>query len=191
MRKYDIRICHCGHIHLIPFEKIDNAIKYDKNLLLICADCGSATVIGADKEWDEYEPNKECYMMYAGDFSPYSSSSITEETFKGKEDKKAISEIYYSRGIKIPMMNGYYATEYHDGIFYDGRVIANLYEIDRPDVTAEEVQNFLKDARKEASTVNMNQLIRENKEDFLKEISRFCISGFNWKGTKYERRWNS
>lgn len=81
MNKYDMRICHCGKIHMIPSEK---------------------------------------------------SESITEDIFKGTENKKAISEIYYSHGIKVPMMNGYYATEYHHGIFYDGMVIANLYEIDRP-----------------------------------------------------------
>lgn len=190
MKKYEMRICHCGKIHMIPSEKIDNAIEKDKNFMFICADCGSATIIGADKEWDEYEPDKECYMMYSGDFAPYFSESITEDFFKEGEHKKAISEIYYSHGIKVPMMNGYYATEYHNGIFNDGRAIANIYEIDRPNVTAKEVQDFISNARKEARTVNMNCFIRENKDDVLKEISRYLIKGFDWKGTKYESEWN-
>lgn len=88
------------------------------------------------------------------------------------------------------MMNGYYATEYHNGIFYDGRIIANLYEIDRPNVTAAEVQDFLENARKEARTVNMNRFIRENEDDMLEEISRCFIKEFDWKGTKYESEWN-
>lgn len=190
MKKYDMRICHCGKIHMIPCKKIDDAIKQDKDFMFICADCGSATIIGADKEPDRYEPNKECYMMYSDDFSPNHSESITEINFKNGKNKKAISEIYYSHGVKVPMMNGYYATEYRCGIFYDGRVIANLYEIDRPNVTAKEVQTFLKDAREKAKTVNMNRFIRENEDDVLKEISCYLIKGFDWKGTKYESEWN-
>lgn len=190
MNKYDMKICRCGKIHMIPSDKIDDAIEHDKNFMFICADCGSATVVGADKEWDEYEPDKDCYMMYSGSFAPYYSESITADNFKGTENKKAISEIYYSHGIKVPMMNGYYATEYHNVIFYDGRIISNLYEIDRPNVTAAEVQDFLENARKEARTVNMNRFIRENKDDMLEEISRCFIKGFDWKGTKYESEWN-
>lgn len=190
MNKYDMRICRCGKIHMIPCEKIDDAIKQDKDFMFICADCGSAMVIGADKKWDEYEPDKECYMMYSRCFAPYYSESITEDDFKGTKNKKAISEIYYSHGIKVPMMNGYYATKYHNGIFYDGGIIANLYEIDRLNVTAAEVQDFIKKSRKEARTVNMNCFIRDNKDDMLEEISHYLIKGFDWKGTKYEKEWN-
>lgn len=66
MEKYDMCICRCGKIHMIPSDKIDDAIEHNKNFMFICADCGSATVVGADKEWDEYEPDKKCYMMYSG-----------------------------------------------------------------------------------------------------------------------------
>ena len=186
MRKYDMRICKCGKIHMIPFDKIQNAIENDKNFMFICADCGDAKIIGANKEYDEYESNKDCYMMYAGEFSPYKSEYITADSFKGTNDTKAISEICYSYGIKVPMMNGYYATEYHNGILYDGRSIANLYEIDRPNVTAKEVQEFLKKARDDARTVNMTRFINETREDILQEISQHYIKGFNWKSTGYE-----
>lgn len=187
MNKYDMRICRCGKIHMIPSDKIDDAIKQDKDFMFICADCGSAMVIGADKEWDEYEPDKECYMMYSGYFAPYYSESITEDDFKGTKNKKVISEIYYSHGIKVPMMNGFYATRYYDGKFYDDRVIFNIYEIDRPNVTAKEVQDFLEKDRHDSSTVDMKTFIRQNEDEVLEEISHYLIRGFDWKGTKYER----
>ena len=34
-RKYDMRICKCGRIHMIPTEKIEKALEDNKNLLLI------------------------------------------------------------------------------------------------------------------------------------------------------------
>lgn len=190
MNKYDMHICRCGKIHMIPCKKIDNAIKNDKNFIFICADCGSAKIIGADKELDRYEPNKECYMMYSYDFSPNHSESITEIDFKNGKNKKAISEIYYSRGIKVPMMNGFFATYYYDGKFYDDRVIFNIYEIDRPNVTAKEVQDFLEKDRHDSSTVDMKTFIRQNEDEVLEEISHYLIRGFDWKGSKYEREWN-
>lgn len=30
--KYDIRICKCGRIHTIPYEKIDKALDDNKNI---------------------------------------------------------------------------------------------------------------------------------------------------------------
>lgn len=183
MKKHDIRFCKCGKIHLIPFDKINNAIENNKDLLFICADCGQASIIGADIDIEDGEKH---YLMYGGDFSPYSSESITKNDFcENRGSKKELSEIYYSRGIKVPMMNGYYATEFSGGIFYDGRVIANMYEIDRPDITPEEVHQFIKKSREEAMTVNINRFIRENDDEALLEISRYYIKGFDWSGTKY------
>lgn len=98
-RKYDMRICKCGRIHMIPIGKVYKACKENKNLLFFCGGCGAGTWIGADIVPDYYEPEKDCYSMYAQDFSLYESASITNSDFEGKEDKKGISEIYYSHGI--------------------------------------------------------------------------------------------
>lgn len=189
-RKYDVHVCSCGRIHLVPIEKTDKAISKNKNLLFICSSCGAAKIIGADEEYDEFEPGKKCYMMYSCSFSPYKSASITTKSFYKNQKNKGISEIYYSHGVKVPMNNGFYATEYHNGRFYDGRVIFNLYEIDRPDVTAEEVQAFIKKAREDASTVNMDRFIRETEEKYLKAISCLYIEGFNWENTPYKHKYN-
>ena len=49
-RKYDMRICRCGRIHMIENKEIDKALEENKNLLLICGGCGQAILIGADIE---------------------------------------------------------------------------------------------------------------------------------------------
>lgn len=118
-RLYDVRTCKCGRIHMIPKEKINKVLEKDKNLLVICAGCGAITIIGANIENDWDEPDKTCYMMYSAEFSPYGNKSIFVSDFETTENEKGIEEIFYSHGIKVPMMTGYCATNYFDGNFYD------------------------------------------------------------------------
>ena len=94
-KKYDMRICKCGRIHMIDEDKLEKALENNKNLLLICGGCGTATLIGADIEPDLNEPNKKCYMMYSGDLSPYEDKSITTTDFESTEHHKGIEEIIY------------------------------------------------------------------------------------------------
>ena len=190
MKKYDMHICRCGKLHMVPLSAISIALEHEKILLVICADCGEATIIGADKMISNND-NKTSYILYKNDFSPYESVSITKNDFSGETHAKAISEIYYSYGIKVPMMNGYYATEYRCGVFRDGKTWTNLYEIDRANVSAEDVQEFIKKERENSRTVNMQRLIKENTDEIIKEISSYFIKGFNWKGTKYENKYNA
>lgn len=186
----EMKICKCGKIHLIPEEKINNALKKNKNFILICADCGRSIVIGANIElYDPYgdDKEKECYMMYSYDLSE--NMSVTKEFFNETEDKKGIEEIYYNHGIKVPMMTENYATDYFCGRFSDRRY-PDFYNIGRKNITVEEIMDFINQWKESRTTVNMNRFIFENKEEDLKEISRYYIEGFNWKGTKFEREWD-
>lgn len=189
-RKYDMRICKCGRIHMMLNDKIEKALENNKNLLLICAGCGAATLIGADIEPDWNEPCKDCYMMYASDFSSYKDASIHMSDFDTTEDLKGIEEIYYSHGLKVPMMTGQYATDYFNGRFSD-RWYPDFYKIQRKDITVSEIMDFIDTYIHERTTVNMDRFIRETPEDILREISCFMIDGFNWKDTKWENEWNS
>lgn len=191
MKKYDMRICKCGRIHMIPEENLTRALENDKNLVLMCAGCGSATIIGADIEPDMFSenPNDLCYMMYAGDLSPYENKIITEEIFKGSEREKAVSEIFYSHGLKVPMKTGNYANNYFDGRFAD-MWYPDFYKIQRKDVTVPEIMDFIKEFTEERTTVSMNRFINENPEDMIEEISHYWIKGFDWTGTKYENEFN-
>lgn len=191
MKKYDMRICKCGRIHMIPNEKIENALENNKNLLLICAGCGAATLIGGDLgldiEPDWFEPDKKCYMMYSREFSSYKSKSILATDFEKTDESKGIEEIVYSHGIKVPMMTGQYATDYFNGIFSD-RWYPDFYKIERRDITVEEIMKFIDDYRHDRTTVNMDWFMCQTPEDMLKEISCYMIEGFNWKGTKWESK---
>lgn len=189
--KYDMRICKCGHIHMIPWEKIDASVKANKNLVLICARCGAGTIIGADIEPDEFsdKPDAVCYMMYAGDLSPYKDKIITEEFFKGNDKEKAVAEILYSHGLRVPMKTGNYANNYFNGKFAD-MWYPDFYKIQRKDITVPEIMDFIKTFTEERTTVNMSRFINENPEDMIEEISHYLIKGFDWSGTKYENDWN-
>jgi len=190
--KYDMRICKCGRIHMTESAKLDKAIENDKNLLLICAGCGHATLIGADitEDWYEDIPGKKCYMMYSGTFSDYEDASITAADFETGEQNKGISEIVYSHGYKVPMMSGMYATDYFNGIFSD-RWYPDFYKIQRNDITVKEIMDFIDEYNHDRTTVNMKRFIHETPDEILDEISHYMIDGFNFKGTKWENKWNS
>lgn len=188
--KYDMRICKCGRIHMVPNEKVNRALKNNKNLLLICGSCGAARLIGADIEPDWNDPEKDCYIMYSGDFSSYKDETISISDFETTESKKGIEEILYSHGIKVPMMTGRYATDYSNGKFSD-RWYPDFYKIQRKDVTVKEIMEFIDEYSHDRTTVNMRCFINETPEDMLEEISHYIIDGLNWKGTKWETDWNS
>lgn len=189
-RKYDVRICKCGRIHMIDNNKLDNALDKNKNLLLICGGCGDATLIGANIEPDWDNPDKDCYMMYSSEYSPYGDASIIGTDFETTEHRKGIEEIVYSHGLKVPMMTGMYATDYNNGVFSD-RWYPDFYKIRRNDITVKEIMDFIDEYNHDRTTVNMDRFIRETPEDMLKEISHYIIDGINWQGTKYETKWNS
>jgi len=190
MKKYDMRICKCGRIHMIPNDRLDKALENNKNLLLICGGCGAATLIGADIEPDWDEHNKDCYMMYSGDFSSHKDTTISVSDFESTASKKGIEEIIYSHGLKVPMMTGQYATDYFNGRFSD-RWYPDFCKIQRSDVTVNEIMNFIDEYTHDRTTVNMRRFIRETPEDMLAEISQYLIDGLDWKGTKWETEWNS
>lgn len=189
-RKYDMSICKCGRIHMLDNNKLNKALENNKNILLVCAGCGSATLIGANIEPDWNDPSKDCYMMYSVDFSDHEDKSITAADFEYTEEQKGIEEIIYSHGLKVPMMTGQYATDYFNGIFSD-RWYPDFYKIQRSDITVNEIMDFIDEYDHDRTTVNMDRFIHETPEDMLEEISHYSIDGLDFKGTKWETEWNS
>ena len=187
MSKYEMRICSCGRIHMVNAEKIDKACEVNKDLLLICAGCGKAILIGADIEPDWEDPNKECYSMYTRVFSQNNDSIINPYTFEDAEGKKAIGEIIYSHGYRVPMLTGQYATDYFNGRFSD-RWYPDFYKIQRENITVPEIMEFIKEYTHDRTTVNMSRFISQTPEDVLEEISHYWIEGLDWTGTKWERK---
>lgn len=188
--KYTMHICKCGHIHMIPNEKIDAALKEELNFVLVCADCGNTWVIGADIEPDCEDPDKNCYMMYGHEiYVPYGGAvSIDFADFNPQNgEHKAYSEIYLSHGIKVPMKTGEYARQYFCNQFAD-MWYPDFYKIKRSDITLEEVMRFIEDFEHDHKTVDMDRFIRENDDEILQCISGYIIRAFDWTGTKCERK---
>lgn len=192
-RKYDMRICSCGRIHMIPVEKVNNAIQTNKNLGVICGGCGSILAIGADAcpDWDD--PNKTCYEMYSFDVNlndVHNTIDITPEAFTdGILSMKPFSEILYSLGLKVPMMTGEYARSYFGDTFCD-MWYPDWYKVERYDVTVEDFKKFIAEFKENQKTVNMARFIQETPEDMLEVISQYRIKAFDWKGTKYDNKFN-
>ena len=186
--KYNITFCKCGRIHAIENKKIEDALEENKDFLLICANCGAATIIGADitPDWDE--PSKNCYMMYSRDLSSYKDAEITQDAFKDGPNQKAIKEILYSHGYAVPMMSGNNATDFFSGGRFSDRWYPDFYKIQRDDITVKEIMQFIDKFNDDRTTVNMDRFIYNTPDDVLEELSHYSIDGFDWSGTKFQKK---
>lgn len=175
--KHTAHFCSCGRIHMLDDDKLDSIFEEGKMLLLICAGCGAATIIGADVEPDYFTGENAC-IMFTKDFSRNEDTSITT----GGE----VKEIFYSQGIKVPMKTGGYADFYIGGRFFDTTTPVDEYLIEEKD-TKEEILELFNNHKLKAKTVDMNRFIKGTPDDILDEISNYAIDGFNWKNTKYDK----
>ena len=105
MKKYDVRFCSCGRVHFVDEAKINNAIENEKQVLIVCNNCGNSSVIGADIQEDD--EGQTCYMMY--------SSSMRDTEIN---DMTKIDSIVFTTGEHVRMMTGGEAT-YHGNEFID------------------------------------------------------------------------
>lgn len=191
MSKYDVRICSCGRIHFVPNEMIDEAIENNKNLLLVCGGCGTATMIGADVRTDWDDPTKTVYDMYAWDVSNGQDKVWDASMFEATENKKAVSKIFRSEGVQVMMETGYYAKSYNSasGQFMD-IWYPDFYKIQREGITAEEILQLIAEWEKAHVTVNMNTLLRHLSDEQAEALSGYVIEGLDWKGTKFQKKWH-
>ena len=189
MVKFDVRFCKCGRIHFIENSLIDDALEQDKNLMFVCGGCGSVLLIGADREADWNDPSKTIFNMYT--FEKSEELQIWDESlFAGSDKKKAVSKIFYSQGVQVMMMTGYYAKSFEHGI---GRFqdiwYPDFWKIPK-NATAEDYKAFIEQWQKDSVTVNMSYLLRTLTDEQAKALSGYFVEGLDWKGTKYEREWH-
>ena len=161
--KYEVYFCSCGRGHFVDTEKLNKAIENEKQLLVVCNNCGNSFVEGADKQ--DYD-GEEGYMMYS-----YSKRD-TEIN-----DMSKIDSIVFTSGKQVRMMTGGEATFFGSGTFID-------WETKKPNnVTDEEWEVTRK-------TVNVQHTINWIKDDNkLNHMSNYVI-GIDWKGTKFEKAWS-
>lgn len=162
--KYNVMFCKCGRVHFIDEEKINEAIKNNKQVLVICNNCGESLIIGANESYEE--SGDKCYMMY-------SSNMIDTEI----NDTSKIHSIVFSAGEQIQMMTGGAATYYGNNTFID-------WETKKPEDVSNEEWEKLRETVHTQHTINW---IRD--EDKLEQLSHYG-SGIDWTGTKYKKDYN-
>ena len=187
MKKYTMKICRCGRIHMIDDNKINKALDNNKEFLVICAGCGNGIVIGADCEPDIFNNGEEVYNMYTRDLSDYDDAILNKDSFEPDGKSKGFEEILYSHGIKVPMLTGEYANHYIYGQFSD-MIYPDFYKIQREGITIEEIMEFIAQYHDNRTTVDMERFINETPNEMLEEISNYWIDAFDWTDTKFDRR---
>ena len=186
-KEYDVRICKCGRIHFLDWDKIKKAIDNNRVYGYICGGCGTIRAIGADKFYDEYE-GKECYDMFSYDFE---EETISTSNFFDNNGNRPFDEFCYSKGIRVPMNTGSYARAQFNNQFTD-IWYPDFHSVLKKSSTKEEIVEFINKFLKDANTVNMNRLIAEiGDDDKCEVLSHYAIKAFNWKGTKWETEYNS
>ncbi len=184
--KNELKICSCGRVHLIPFEKREKAIAAGKELLFICGGCGHIIAMGATEGFDYNEPDRPVYDLYSRDHN-CENLSVTADSFNNDKADLNISEIYYSKGIRVPMMTGEYAQQYSCDHFSDMLYI-DLYELQGAIHEGKTVEQVYKEYGEKRRKVDMDRLISENSDEVLAELSQWYIRAFDWTGTKYTKQ---
>lgn len=184
MNKFDVRVCSCGRIHLVPWTKIENAIHDQKDFLLVCSNCGLVTVIGADyRSEGAYGFEAPCYDMYSYDIRKPFSITSDMTTPSGNN----IAEIFFDRGIGVPMCSGEYATEYNHFVGFTDTTYWYSHELDNVSISAQAMRNILEKHNTDRTTVDMNRFIHENNEETLNAVSTKLFRGLDdWEGTPYQ-----
>ena len=161
--KYEVYFCSCGRVHFVDSEKLNDAIVNEKEILVVCNNCGNSFIEGADKE--EYN-GEEGYMMY--------SRSMRDTEIN---DTSKIDSIVFTSGEHVRMMTGGEATYHGNDIFIDYNTVKPSH------ITTVEWEVLRK-------TVNVQHTINWIRDDNkLDQMSNY-LTGINWKDTKYEKEWN-
>lgn len=164
-KRYNCWFCSCGRIHVMDYE-VYEWLKKDcehRRVVRVCQNCGRSTVT-----WlQDY-----CY----GSLEICGNDFTDQEVIPGGEYEY---RFILNRGIKVPMVSGWYANSYHGNTYVDWDYIQTYYG--NSDLSEVEKKN------PGVTQVDVETLIREVKDDdILRSIAGY-VSGIDWTGTKYER----
>ena len=183
--KYAVRFCSCGRVHFVDQNKIDKAIENEKQVLVVCNNCGNSFVIGADKK-QEYEECNICIDMNCDKCTKLENAKLQTiynmYSFGMRDteinDMTKIDSIVFTAGKQIRMMTGGEATFYGNNTFID-------CVTDKP-------ENITSDKWKEMrKTVNVQHTINWIRDDDKLEQMSHYYTNIDWKGTKYEKLYHS
>ena len=167
-----IIICRCGRIHRVLSEDVEKVAGKRKKILLVCTHCNGQYILDAQKTED-------------GNFL-YKSSRLPltpPNQRKMSDTARYYAEVKYSRGYRVPMESGYYATWYNGSYFQTDKT----YSLDLIkwymscyNYTLDEAYEKLK---KDSCIVDMCKFLNETPKDVLEDISKYNIKAFDWTGT--------
>lgn len=189
--KYEIKICHCGRIHFIPQRQISRAIRDNKELLVLCTNCGRNWIIGADEIHDDYYGDG--YMMYTNSFGPKRGQliEIDRATFKINPKGKLLRKIILSDGYPVRMNTGHDANMFFGNRFYDERE-PYFYDMYLRDMhpTPETLDRLVKAYQKHQPkkyAVDMTAMIIGSgmSDEQLIQLSYAAIDSFDWDNLPY------
>lgn len=189
-KRFDVRVCKCGHVHFVDIEVVDKALEEQKPLLLICGHCGLLTAIGGDEFYDE-DTDKTMYNMYT--YNPANGKDI--DTI----DTSKYSSVIYSEGKRIMMKTGYPATSYNSGVgFQDTQFPDGIWDIAFHGKCYQmntypknmSVQEYLRKWAEDSVTVSMNWTLSMMTDDEQEALSHYMFENLDFTGTKYETEWN-
>ena len=106
----DVIFCSCGHIHFVSGKDYSEAIKAHQENLLICANCGTTYVLGADEVEGGYSLYKHEIPLNLMTKENNYSADLTDYL-------RRFYRVNYSLGYGVPMTTGYFADEYFCGRF--------------------------------------------------------------------------
>lgn len=161
--KYDVRFCSCGRVHFINEEKVSKAIENNKEVLVVCNNCGNSFIIGADKQYDKYLDDN-CYMMY--------SHSLRDTEL---DNLNNIDSIVFTSGEQIRMMTGGEATYHGTDVFID-------WDTKKPENTPNDEWSEIRKTVDTQRTINWI-----GDEEKIEQMSHY-LTGINWTGTKYKMK---
>lgn len=191
---YDTRFCRCGTIHFVEEELINCAITVNKEIIVICGSCGKSFIVGAEIDFDYEENNsKKVYSMYSHDFNTSFTTTLDEGYVISDEGATRVFSanpvIRYSMGKKPLMLSGGRADYYNNSKFYDSRLWDSSY-LDSS-MSKVELAKYTENRNKMAKIINMTKLLTEFNHSELISLSKYSLEGFNWRGTKYEKDYDS
>jgi len=176
-KRYDVRFCSCGRIHIMPFDELDWLSEDHKNrrIIRICANCGKAIVTFLTENFDNGFDVNCCDL-----------DDHKVEVWNN-------TKIYYSRGIIVYMKSRNEADSFQANCF------ANCKEWEQMMNSSPNGLCPIYEAEKQRqdwATVDTERLInnikwsyKDDADNILKSISGYGVR-IHWKGTEYETEWN-
>lgn len=166
---FDTYIYKCGKIHAIRKDFFKETIysngSNNIDIALICGNCGVIKVIDADYSINVYDESNTKYIYYNYCYN----TDIKNMTEVSSNAFSKHTKIIYDKGYRVPMMNGEYVDFYSNSEFED-TTYPNFTKLEKIDIIADNVRNFIAKYHKNRRIVNMKRFIDGTPDEVLDSL---------------------